>query len=159
MSPSLVDHPEVTPDLLDSFHFHGSPDEFPVTSLIALSHDAKSHTILKARYRESTDAQAVVPKTVVRSMMDIVFRVKQFLDSIFVMVLVSTGLFLLLVILLSLRIRKREFQTLSKIGSSRSTVLAVQAGEIALLLLTSTILSAVMLGALMWYVICFGVLL
>jgi putative ABC transport system permease protein len=159
MSPSVVDHPEVTPDLLDSFHFHGSSDEFPVTSLIALPHNAKSHTILKARYRESADAQAVVPKTVVRSMMDIVFRVKQFLDSIFVMVLVSTGLFLLLVVLLSLRIRKREFQTLSKIGSSRSTVLAVQVGEIALLLLTSAILSAAMLGGLMWYVVRFGVLL
>jgi putative ABC transport system permease protein len=92
-------------------------------------------------------------------MMDIVFRVKQFLDSIFVMVLVSTGLFLLLVVLLSLRIRKREFQTLSKIGSSRSTVLAVQVGEIALLLLTSAILSAAMLGGLMWYVVRFGVLL
>lgn len=159
MSPSVVDHPEVTPDLLESFHFHGSPDEFPVTSLIALPRNAKSHTILKARYRQSTGAQAVVPTTVVRSMMDIVFRVKQFLDSIFVMVLVSTGLFLLLVILLSLRIRKREFQTLGKIGSSRSTVLAVQAGEIALLLLTSAILSTAMLGALMWYVVRFGVLL
>ena len=159
MSPSLADHPEVTPDLLDSFHFHGSPDSFPVTALIALPRDAKSQTILKARYRDSTDAQAVVPETVVRSMMDIVFRVKQFLGAIFVMVLISTGLFLLLVILLSLRIRKREFQTLGKIGSSRSTVLAVQTSEIALLLLASGILAGVMLGALVWIVVRFGLLL
>jgi putative ABC transport system permease protein len=159
MSPSVIDHAEVTPDLLDSFHFHGSADAFPVTAIIALPRTAKSHTILKARYRESIDAQAVVPTTVVRSMMDIVFRVKQFLDAIFVMVLISTVLFLLLVILLSLRIRRREFETLSKIGSSRSTVFAVQAGEIALLLLASTVLGGAMLGGLVWCVVRFGVLL
>lgn len=159
MSPSLVEEAEVTPDLLDSFHFHGSPDAFPATALIALPHNAKSRTILKARYRESTRAQAVVPKTVVAAMMDIVFRVKQFLNAIFAMVLFSTGLFLLLVVLLSLRIRRREFETLSKIGSSRSTVLAVQTGEIALLLLTAAIVAGAMLGGLLWCVARFGLLL
>jgi putative ABC transport system permease protein len=159
MSPSLVDHAEVTPELLDSFHFHGPPDEYPVTSLVALPRNAKSHTILKARYRESADAQAVAPRTIVNSMMDIVFRVKQFLDAIFVMVLISTGLFLLLVVLLSLRIRKREFQTLSKIGSSRSTVLAIQTSEIVLLVGASAILAGAMLGMLVWCVVRFSLLL
>ncbi len=159
MSPSLVDHPEVTPKLLDSFHFHGPPEEYPVTSLIAVAPNAKSHTILKARYRESNDSQAVVPQTVVRSMMDIVFRVKQFLDAIFAMVLGSTLLFVILVMLLSLRIRKKEFQTLAKIGSSRSTVLALQLSELALLLTASGILSGTMLAGLLWCVSRFSLLL
>jgi putative ABC transport system permease protein len=159
MSPSLVDHAEVTPDLLDSFHFHGKADSYPVTALIAVPHSDKTRTILKARYRDSADAQAIAPKTVVRSMMDIVFRVKQFLDAIFAMVLISTGLFLLLVIMLSLRIRKREFQTLAKIGSSRSTVLAVQTSEIVLLLGASSILAGAMLGGLLWCVVRFSLLL
>jgi len=159
MSPKVTRYNEVTPELLDSFHFHGDLETFPVTAVIAIPHSAKSGTILRARYRESADAQAVVPRKVVRSMMDIVFRVKRFLDSIFAMVLVSTALFLVLVILLSLRIRRREFQTFSKIGSSRTTVLAVQTSEIVLLLAVSSAIAGALLGAVLWYVVSRGVLL
>jgi len=159
ISQAIVPYNEVTPELLESFHFHGSEEKFPITAVIALPHNAKSGTILKARYRESADAQAVIPRNVVRSMMDIVFRVKRFLDSIFAMVLVSTGLFLVLVILLSLRIRGREFRTFSKIGCSRTTVLAVQASEIVLLLVTSSAVAGALLGGMLWYVVRFGILL
>ena len=159
MSAAVVKYTEITPDLLDSFHFHGREKEFPVSAIIALPHDAKSATILKARYRLSQTAQAVVPRKVVAEMMDVVTRVRRFLDAIFGMVLMSTVLFLVLVVLLSLRIRQREIQTLTKIGCSRWTVFAVQSSEIALLLAVSLAVAAALLGAVMWYVIRFDVLL
>lgn len=159
MSGAVVQYNEITEEDLDSFHFHGHPGQFPITALIALPHDAKSATMLKARYARAQEAQAVVPREVVREMMDVVFRVKRFFDAVFAMVLASTGLFLVLVMLLSLRIRRREFQTLHKIGCSRATVLALEAAEIVLLLAISTAVSAALLAGLMWYVIRFDVLL
>ena len=159
MSAAVVQYNEITPEELDSFHFHGQESEFPLTAIIALPRDPKSATILRARYRHSEDAQAVIPREVVREMMDIVFRVKRFFDAVFLMVLVCTALFLVLVVLLSARIRRREFQTLHKIGCSRWTTFAVQAAEIVLLLVVSLAVAGGLLGGLMWYVVRFAVLL
>ena len=159
MSGAVVQYTEITAEDLDSFHFHGDEETFPITAVIALPRDAKSATILKARYRLAEDAQAVVPRKVVRQMMDIVFRVKRFFDAVFAMVLASTVLFLLLVMLLSLRIRRREFQTLHKIGCSRSTVFALYAAEITLLLMASLAVAGAAMGGLVWYVARFDVLL
>lgn len=159
MSGAVVQSGEITPDELESFHFHGAEDTFPITAIIALPRDRKSATILKARYASREDVQAVLPSDVVLQMMEIVFRVKRFFDAVFLLVLLSTGLFLVLVVLLSMRIRKREFETLHKIGCSRSTVVAVQAAEIGILLLGSFALAALLLGVLVWYVTRFGLLL
>lgn len=159
MTGAETQYNEITPANIDRFHFHGDDAKFPVTAVIALPHDAKSAAILKARYRLSDDARAVVPRQVVRSMMAVVARVRRFLDAIFAMVLASTGLFLVLVILLSLRIRRRERQTLHRIGCSRGTVFAMHAAEIALLLAVSLIVAAATLGAVFAYVVWSGVLL
>ncbi len=159
LTGAVVQDNEVTLERLGNFHFHRSEDKMPVTAVIAVPRDAKSATILAGRYRWSKEAQAVVPREVVREMMGIVARVVSFLDAIFATVLASTGLFLLLVILLSLRIRRREIQTLHRIGCSRWTVFALQGWEVALVLTVSTAVAAATLGGLMWYVIRFDVLL
>lgn len=159
MSGAVVQFNEITPEDLDRFHFHGNEAEFPVTAVIALPRDAKSATRLRTRYRHSDDAQAVVPRKVVEEMMDIVFLVKRFFDAVFLMVVASTVLFLVLVMLLSWRIRSREFQTLTKIGCSRMTIFAIQTGEIALLLAASSAIAAASLAGLIWYVARFDLLL
>ncbi len=159
MSGAVVQDHEIRPEDLDRFHFHGEETDFPITAVIALPRDAKSATILKARYGRSNDAQAVVPRDVVAEMMDIVFQVKRFFDAVFAMVAASTGLFLVLVVLLSLKIRGREFETLHKIGCSRTTVFALQAAEVVLLMTVSLATAAALLGGLMWYVVRFDVLL
>lgn len=159
MSAALPRYNEITAEDLDSFHFHGDPAEFPVSAIIALPRDGKSQTILKDRYPESGDVQAIVPSAVVGEMMDVVFRVKKLFDAVFAAVLASTVLFLLLVMLLSARIRRSEFQTLTRIGCSRSTVLAMQAGELSLILSAAVVIAAAMLAGVMWYVVRFDVLL
>lgn len=159
MSAALPRYNEITAQDLDSFHFHGDPAEFPVSAIIALPRDRKSQTILKNRYPESGDVQVIVPSVVVDEIMDVVLRVKKLFDAVFTTVLASTVLFLLLVMLLSARIRRREFQTLTRIGCSRSTVLAMQAGELGLILSAAVVIAAAMLAGVMWCVVRFDVLL
>ncbi|MEM7395100.1 MAG: ABC transporter permease, partial [Verrucomicrobiota bacterium] len=103
MSGAVVEYNEITPENVGAYHFHGDRSTFPVSSLIAVPHDRKSGTILKARYGDAAEVQAVAPSRVIRDMMDIVFRVKRFFDANFTMVVISTGLFLVLVIGLSMR--------------------------------------------------------
>jgi putative ABC transport system permease protein len=152
LSAAVAQYQEITPESLTSFHFHGNPDEFPLTAILAFPYDAKSATILKNRYREGA-AQAVVPAQVVAEIMDIVFRVKRFFEANFALVLASSALFLVLVMTLSLRLRQREFLTLYKMGCSRGRVVALQAVEVALLLTVSGAIAAALTAVLVQYVI------
>jgi len=144
---------EITPENIGGFHFHGDQSKFPLTGMIVVANDAKSATILKARYGVSDSAQMVRPVAVVTELMDIVFRAKRFFDANFVMVCVSTVLFFVLVIMLSLRIRKRERETLYKIGCSRATVFVMQAIEVALVVLISLGAAAGLASGLFMYVV------
>ena len=47
---SVMEFNEITPENIDSFHFHGDPAGFPLTAVIAIPVDEKSGTILRGRY-------------------------------------------------------------------------------------------------------------
>jgi putative ABC transport system permease protein len=129
---SIVEYNEVTPDNIDSFHTHAEPAELPLSAIIVRPHDPKSSTLIKARYGLSETHRMLVPEEVVGELLGLVFRVKQFFDANFALITVSTMLFLVLVVLLSQRIRKREMETMFKIGCSRLTVFWLQAVELAI---------------------------
>jgi putative ABC transport system permease protein len=159
MSGALIEYNEISLENVDDYHFHGDPGSYPVSSIIVIPEDSKSATIVKARYFQNEAVQAVVPSKVIRDMMDIVFKVKRFFDANFTMVTVSTGLFLVLVIGLSLRIRQREFETLFKIGCAKETVFLIQVSEMVLIFLASSLIAGVALAGLLGYVLTYNILL
>lgn len=143
---------EVTQANLGTFHFHGDPAAFPVTAAIALPRDRKSETLLRGRFDVAGgDVQIIVPTTVVTELLGLVFRVKRFFDANMVLVSVSTGLFILLVVLLSVRLRCREMEVMFMMGCAKGTMVKLQAAELAIVGLTSLALSAVLSElALVW---------
>ncbi len=46
----LAQYTQVTPENMDSFHFHGDPADYPITSIITLPHDDKAGALLRGRY-------------------------------------------------------------------------------------------------------------
>ncbi len=147
---ALPQYQEITEENVESFHFHGDPDEFPVTAILAWPRDEKSETILRGRYvGNDTSAQALVPLEVVEELFGLVFRIKRFFDAQAALVAVSTTLFLALVVLLSLRLRLEERRTMHKIGCSRATVIGLHVMELGMILGVSIVLA----GALAWIAI------
>jgi len=144
---ALVEFTEVTTQTLSTFHFHGDPAEFPVSAVILAAKDEKSATLLRGRYQgpEAT-AQILASRSVVEELLGLVFRIKRFFDANAVLVGVATALFLLLVVLLSLRLRRPEMETLFRLGCARglmakrvaAELLAVGAVSLALALLGCT---------------------
>ena len=125
---------EITPENIESFHFHGNIEEFPVTSIIAISETIKNETLLQGRIDAgSPTIQFAKPGNVIRNLMALVFRVKQVLDANAVLVAVSTALLLALVVLLSLRLRQREMETMFKIGCTRGTIVLLQVAEMGII--------------------------
>lgn len=133
-NPAVVTYNEITADNIGSFHFHSARAELPVTSIITVPNSQKDRTLIKGRYSASEKTQLLVPDEVIAELMGIVFQVKRFFDGSFLLVLVATCLFLALVILLSLRIRRAERETMFHIGCDRLTIFRIQVAELAILL-------------------------
>ncbi len=140
-SAKLVEYTEIMPENINSFHFHGTPGDYPLTSVLALPQDDRSATILRGRYLDAaTPYQLVVPGTVIDGLLANIFRIKNVMDAVILLVGIATVLALILVFSLSLRLRQREIRTVFRIGGSRSTIARLLSAEIAIILLVSGVL-------------------
>lgn len=149
---TVLPYLEITEDNIDSFHFHGDEKEFPISAVIAIPSDERSQTLFMGEYQGSnskqiaeTGVQLVQPRIVIRDLMDIVFRVKQFFDVNALLVSLSTVLLLALVILLSTRLRAGEMETMFKLGCNRSTIALLQVGEMIFVFSIAVVLVVVAL--------------
>lgn len=152
---SIVHYVEVTPENIGSFHFHGDQGTFPTSAILVWPHDTKASDILRAWYRPevSKSAQVIVPMAVSEDLMGLLFQLKRFFDANVLMIGLSTALFLGLIIFLTLRIRRREMETLRKIGCGRGRVFSVHAAEIGIVLAFGLILAGVLSILVYWYVV------
>ena len=140
---SVVQYTEITEDNADSFHFHGGLSEYPLTAIIVVPPDQKSSTILQGRYEaKESPTQIVRPVTVMDELLETILTVQSFVVAGAVVVGLATLASASLVFLLSLRLRRREIETLFKIGGSRAAVGTVMVFEVVVVLLTSVVLAA-----------------
>jgi putative ABC transport system permease protein len=151
-SPAVLEYTEITPANIAAFHFHGDASAFPLTAALVVPNDAKSGTLLMGRLGVSPTEQLLVPVDVVDELMGIVFQIKRFFDAAFAVICASTVLFVTLVVLLSLRIRRREMETMFKIGCSRLTIVRLQAAELGVIVVISLLVSTVLLAGLILFV-------
>jgi putative ABC transport system permease protein len=149
-SAALLPYQEVTESNAASFHMHGDPATFPVSAIIVVPHDDESSAILRGRYQDpKATVQLLVPKQVVAETLDLVFRVKHFFDAQSLLVGVTTVLLLALVVLLSLRLRRGEMETMFKIGCARWMIFSMQATEIVIVVAVGVAIA----GGLSWVVL------
>jgi putative ABC transport system permease protein len=142
---SVVQYNEITPDNADSFHFHGDPADYPITAVIAVPHDQKSGVILMGRY-EGTEGttQIVRPTGVMDELLDTILTVQSFVVAGMLIVGLAALATAALVFMLSLRIRRREIETMVKIGGAPSRIAAVLVTEVLVVLATSVVLAGVL---------------
>lgn len=143
----------ITEDNIDSFHFHGDPATYPVSSVIAVPPDLKSGTILRGRYLAPDDPERiVVPEQVVRGLLQTLFRIGRVLDAIFVTVGLAALVAVALAFYLSLRLRRDEVETAFRLGCRRSAIARMMGAELALTFAMSLALAGFTLAVLAPYV-------
>jgi putative ABC transport system permease protein len=142
---SVIQYTEITPENIDSFHFHGSTETYPISAVIANPHDQKSGTILMGRF-ESPDetVQILQPTTVIDELLGTIFTVQNFVVAGMLLVGLAALATAVLVFALSLRLRKREIETMAKIGGSKLRVAGVLVTEIAVVVLASVVLAGIL---------------
>jgi putative ABC transport system permease protein len=151
-SPKVYEYTEVNPDNLDTFHFHGDPLAAPLTAVIAIPVDAKSGTILRGRYLSEEETHQIVdPEEVVDTLLANIFRIKNVLDAVILVVGAGTTVAIVLVFALSLRLRQREIKTIFKLGCRRMTIGRLIGAEISIIVLISAGICGLFLLAVGYY--------
>ncbi len=139
---SVVQYNEITEENLDSFHFHGDLADYPVTAAIAIPRDERSRALLLGRYEAPGEAAQIVrPLAVMNELLDTIFTVQSYVVAAIGSVAVATLATAALVFLLSLRLRRREIETMVKIGGARRSVAAVLVSEVAFVLAVAVCLA------------------
>jgi putative ABC transport system permease protein len=141
----LFQYMEITKDNIGSFHFHGDPAGYPLTAVVAVPYDEKSGTILRGRYllEDKKKYQIVKPRDVIEGLLQNIFRIKNVLDAVILIVGCATILAIILVFALSLRLREQEIQTIFKLGCGRLTIARLLGAEIFIIVAASSFFCAI----------------
>ncbi len=134
----LYHYNEITEANMDSFHFHGSLTDFPITAVLVAPNDSKSGTILQGQFLSKDEKyQIIQPSLVIDGLLQTIFRIRNVLDAIILIVGFSTFLAIILIFTLSLRLRQNEINTIFKIGCTKGTIVKLLSAEIALIIFAS----------------------
>jgi putative ABC transport system permease protein len=148
---ALVQYNEITPDNIDSFHFHGDDGSNPLTAILPIPKDDKARVLILGRYQSDPALQMVQPRKVMDELLDTVFAVQRYVLVAMALVGAATAAVVLLVFLLSLRARRAEMDTLFRLGGSSVAIGSLMLAEMAIVLLLSVGLAALLTGAtLIW---------
>ncbi len=133
-SPAVLSYTEITPENIGSFHFHGNPENYPITSVIVLPGDKKSELMLRGRYQQDQGLQMVVPEAIVDELVDTVVSIRDLLLLAAISIGLATLLITAMVFLLSIQLRKAEIATMKQIGAAPGAVRGILITEILLVI-------------------------
>jgi len=136
---------KIDSDNLDSFHFHGDLADYPITSILFVPKDIKSSTILRGRFEANElSEQITVPSTVVKNLLETIFRIKRIFNMVFILVGLATLIIISLIVILTLRLRKDELFTMFTIGSSKNKTAEIVGFELMTMVSLSILISLVL---------------
>jgi putative ABC transport system permease protein len=142
---SVMQYNEITPDNMDSFHFHGDLSDFPITAVIAVPPNEKSSTLLQGSYLGDDErVQIANPAAVMDELLETILTIQRYVVAAVVVIGFSTLMTAVLVFMLSLRLRKREIETMHRIGGSKNRVVGLIGTEIAVVLLLGLTLAGLL---------------
>lgn len=124
---------EVTDANVKSFHFHGSPEEFPLTAILVVPRDEKAQALLLGRYQKPEQLhQLVQPVEEMDALLATLVQAERFTVVLLAVLGVVVVLISALVFALSFKMRRREFATLEDLGISRWRIATVKAAEVVM---------------------------
>ena len=131
----VVPYTEITPENMSSFHFHGSLGNFPVSAIIIEAPDVKRETIFEAQYQNNDRGlQFIRPVESLETLMATLFKIKRLVRMNTWLIGISTALLTGLVMLLSLKLRHGEMETMFKIGCQQKMTATIQLTELGIVL-------------------------
>lgn len=143
----LTEFIEITEENAARFHAHGDPDEFPLSAVLIDPEDDRGAAILRGRIEDAGNLRQVFrPLGVVQGLLEEVFRIKSVLNMLVGIVSVAALTALAMMVWLSLKLRRREFEIAHRIGADRSAMPRLVSAELLLLVGAGAVLCLALLA-------------
>ncbi|WP_420326533.1 ABC transporter permease [Mameliella sp.] len=140
---AITQFQRITPENIDSFHFHGAAGDYPLSAVLVAPYDTRSGTILRGRYLDPENPlQMTVPAEVVAGLVDRIFRIATLLDAVTLVIGIAALGAIGLSLFLAWSLRAPEIETARRLGAGRFMILRLAFAEIALLLILSAGIAA-----------------
>lgn len=140
---AITQFQRITPENIDSFHFHGAAGDYPLSAVLVAPYDTRSGTILRGRYLDPENPlQMTVPAEVVAGLVDRIFRIAALLDAVTLVIGIAALGAIGLSLFLAWSLRAPEIETARRLGAGRFMILRLAFAEIALLLILSAGIAA-----------------
>jgi putative ABC transport system permease protein len=143
---SVLKYQEITDENIGSFHFHGQMSSFPITAIVAVPASHKAMTLLLGKYQDGDTLQLVRPSSVISELLATVLAIENLVLVGLGIIGAVTLLLVIVVFMLSLKQRTREFETIVKIGGSRRRIAGMIATEIGTVMIGGLAVA----GCLLW---------
>ena len=122
--------------------------ELPLTAIIAIPNNDKSSALLRGRYLEKEQlTQIIAPSEVMGELLATILTIRRYAVAAISLACLAAAGSSVLVLILSLRLRKAQLATLHKIGAPKSRVFWIHASEIIIILIASLILASLLTAA------------
>ncbi len=142
---NLTTSAEVTDENLQTFHFHGPSDTFPLSVIIAIPDSVRSEALLIGKYFSPDEPYQIIrPVDVVDELMHSISQIRRLFDWLALLLAVVTILLVGLVVMLSIRLRGAEILTMSLLGSSRTTIAGIVVAELSIVIAISLALAVIL---------------
>jgi putative ABC transport system permease protein len=140
---AVLEYNQITRENIESFHFHAGRSSLPVSAALALPTDERARVLLMGRYEAPDErVQILRPRSVMDELLDTVVTVQSYVVAGIALVAAATGATIVLVFMLSIRLRRREIETMTKIGGSRGSVAAVLISEVVVVVAVGLVIAA-----------------
>lgn len=140
---SVLQFNEITAENSAEFHFHGQQGDLPISAILALPRNAKSQTLLLGRYLGRDEpCQIMEPRAVMDELIATVVQVRGYVVAVTLLLGGATLLTICSVFWLSVRLRRRELNTLEKIGCSKRFVGGLLGAEVAVVFVLAAAFAA-----------------
>ena len=144
-SPEAKLFTDITKENVASFHFHGNRDEFPITAIFVIPANEKSATMLLGQYFSADEtAQIVRPREVMDGLLARVIMVRSYMIAIIAVVSLVTLILMTLIAVLSIRLRRAEIITMTKMGCSRSAIASILGSQMAIVFAASVTIATLL---------------
>jgi putative ABC transport system permease protein len=141
---AVLSYTEVTPENLDSFHFHGDLGQYPIDAVMVIPESRRENIQLRGRFEERSDnVQMIVPRTIIDELVSTMFTVKDSIIAAAIVIGMATAVIVGLVFWLSIKLRHKEIETMKTMGGAKGTINTILGLEIGSILVVSVLLSIV----------------
>lgn len=142
----------ITEENSDSFHFHGARARYPLSAVLAKPNTEQDRLWLVGHYIDNPDGvQLAEADRTMNALLERALRIKSVLESVVLISLVSTVALAVALIWLTVRLRRGEFRTMSRIGISRPRIALVAGTELSLLIAAALTLALFLAFVLQWW--------